>query len=100
MKMELTIRFDYGSIIPWVRQTDTGLWAIAGPDALHLYTPIELRGQGYCTVADFTVSEGQRVPFTLTWHPSYRTEPRKSETREGIAKTEAWVVGNAPALDT
>lgn len=90
MRMELTIRFDYGSIIPWVQQTDTGLWAIAGPDALHLYTPIDLRGQGYSTVADFTVSEGQRVPFTLTWHPSYRTEPRKSETKEGIVKTEAW----------
>ena len=32
--MELIIRFDYGRIVPWVRQAHGGLEAIAGPDAL------------------------------------------------------------------
>jgi GH15 family glucan-1,4-alpha-glucosidase len=31
MRMELVIRFDYGSLIPWVRRTDNGLVAIGGP---------------------------------------------------------------------
>ena len=34
MRMELVIRFDYGSIVPWVRTVDGGICAIAGPDAL------------------------------------------------------------------
>ena len=34
--MELQLRFDYGSIMPWVRRRDDGLAAIAGPDAVWL----------------------------------------------------------------
>src|ERR671925_1442434 len=45
MRMELIIRFDYGSVVPWVRRSDSRLRAIAGPDALHLDTPVELRGE-------------------------------------------------------
>jgi hypothetical protein len=33
MRMELSIRFDYGAIVPWVRHAQKGIWAIAGPDA-------------------------------------------------------------------
>ncbi|MGZ3356990.1 MAG: trehalase-like domain-containing protein, partial [Isosphaeraceae bacterium] len=38
MHLELVIRFDYGSIIPWVRHLDRGLSAIAGPDRIRLRT--------------------------------------------------------------
>lgn len=41
MRLDLTVRFDYGSIEPWVRRVD-GLWtAIGGPDALCLRTPVD-----------------------------------------------------------
>ena len=36
MNLELVIRFDYGSMVPWVRRTDHGISAIAGPDMLGL----------------------------------------------------------------
>ena len=36
MQMELTIRFDYGSIVPWVRRVDGGISAVGGPDSLLL----------------------------------------------------------------
>ena len=39
MNLELVIRFDYGSVVPWVRRTDHGISAIAGPDMLSLRTP-------------------------------------------------------------
>src|SRR4051794_28656932 len=32
MRMQLVIRFDYGSIVPWVRRHASGLTAIGGPD--------------------------------------------------------------------
>src|SRR5579885_1785307 len=31
MAMELTMRFDYGSVVPWVRRLDGLLTAVAGP---------------------------------------------------------------------
>jgi GH15 family glucan-1,4-alpha-glucosidase len=70
MRAELAIRFDYGWIVPWVTRHDGGITATAGPDTLRLRSWVEHRGEGYATVADFIVREGQRTPFTLTYHPS------------------------------
>src|SRR4051812_26302773 len=44
MRMELIIRFDYGSIVPWVLKEKRGISAIAGPDMLHLRTDVKLKG--------------------------------------------------------
>ena len=73
MQMELVIRFDYGSIVPWVRKIDGVLRAIGGPDALSLWSPVATRGVDLTTRADFTVRAGEKVPFHLAWHPSHET---------------------------
>lgn len=90
MRMELVIRFDYGWVVPWVQQTKDGIQAIAGPDTLVLSTPIELRGEEMTTVADFAVSAGERVPFTLLWHASHEATPTIPDAEEAIRTTEAW----------
>jgi GH15 family glucan-1,4-alpha-glucosidase len=90
MRLELVIRLDYGSLVPWVRRTDDGLLAVGGSNALHLRTPVALRGEDFSTVAEFTVREGQRVPFTLTWHPSHQPEPAAPQPEAAIQHTEAW----------
>jgi GH15 family glucan-1,4-alpha-glucosidase len=90
MHMQLIMRLDYGSIIPWVRRTERGIRAIAGPDALELYTEVELRGKQLTTVADFTVSAGQRVPFVLVWHPSHLPPPPPIDPEETLSQTERW----------
>ena len=42
MRMELVIRFDYGSIVPWVRSVGRRRSSRSpGPDALVLRTPVE-----------------------------------------------------------
>src|SRR5215475_5468671 len=47
MRMELVIRFDYGSIVPWVRKVGNNiLLAVGGPDALELRSPVPTRGEG------------------------------------------------------
>jgi GH15 family glucan-1,4-alpha-glucosidase len=76
MEMELIMRFDYGSIIPWVRRSSGILSAIAGPDAVDLWTPLEVTSKDFKTVANFTISEGQVLPFVLSWHPSCEPPPR------------------------
>ncbi len=90
MRMEMVIRLDYGATIPWVENRHTGLVAIAGPDALYLRTPAETRGERYTTVAEFAVREGERVPFTLSWHPSYQPEPAAVDPIWAVRTTEQW----------
>jgi GH15 family glucan-1,4-alpha-glucosidase len=90
MQMELTIRFDYGSIVPWVRQIDGALHAVAGPDSVWLRTPVPVRGENLTTLANFTVAEGERAPFMLTWHASHRPAPRRIDPIRALGDTEAW----------
>jgi GH15 family glucan-1,4-alpha-glucosidase len=71
MRAEIVIRFDYGSIVPWVTRIKGGIQAIAGPDLLRLVTPVALRGENLTTISEFTVNEGQSIPFVLTWSPSH-----------------------------
>jgi GH15 family glucan-1,4-alpha-glucosidase len=87
MWTELVMRFDYGSVIPWVRSEKGHLRAIAGPDALHLHSEVELRGENFRTVAEFNVSQGDRVPFVLTWHPSHEPTPHVIDAQDGIIQT-------------
>jgi len=90
MRMQLVIRFDYGSIIPWVRRADKGIRAIAGPDALVLQTNVALRGEGFTTTAEFTVSEGERIPFVLMWYPAHQPMPPVVDPEETLIHTEQW----------
>jgi GH15 family glucan-1,4-alpha-glucosidase len=78
MRMELAIRFDYGSIVPWVRNVDGTLVAIAGPDAL-------MR-----THAEFVVGEGDRIPFVLRWFPSNEPVPEPIDPEKALSTTVAF----------
>ena len=90
MRMTLAIRFGYGAVVPWVRRVDGLLTALAGPDGVALWTPVHTRGQDYTTVADFTVTAGQHVPFVLTWFPSHEEPPRPTDARFTRHETELW----------
>ena len=90
MRTEIVIRFDYGSLVPWVRRVDGGIAAIAGPDFVQIQSDVKLRGENFKTVADFTVSEGQHVHFVLCWHPSYKPASPAIDAEEAIADTERW----------
>jgi GH15 family glucan-1,4-alpha-glucosidase len=87
MTMELVIRFDYGSIVPWVRNVEGALVGIAGPDAVVLHTPVGHEGRDLRTVASFTVAEGDRVPFVLTWYPSNEPVPEAVDAEGALADT-------------
>jgi GH15 family glucan-1,4-alpha-glucosidase len=90
MRMELVIRFDYGSIVPWVRTLDGVLRAIGGPDALSLWSPVAAEGVGLATRAEFVVRAGNEVPFVLMWHPSHIMAPKPIDGIEAVEDTERW----------
>jgi GH15 family glucan-1,4-alpha-glucosidase len=90
MRMHLTIRFDYGDIIPWVQDIDGALVAVGGPDALLLHSPVETRGVGRSTVAEFTVRHGQHLPFVLAWYPSNEEIPHPGNATWSLSRTTSW----------
>ena len=90
IQMELIVRLDYGSIVPWVRTVDHTWTATGGPDSLSLTTPATLRGVGFATRADFTVKPGERVPFVLAWVPSHEPRPAVIDPVAALEDTEAW----------
>jgi GH15 family glucan-1,4-alpha-glucosidase len=91
MEMELVIRFDYGSAVPWVRNVDGTLVGIAGPDAVTLRTPVALEGRDLRTFGSFVVEEGDRVPFVFTWFPSNEALPTPVDPEAALRDTlEYW----------
>jgi GH15 family glucan-1,4-alpha-glucosidase len=90
MRMQLVVRFDYGSIVPWVRRRGQLLSAIGGPDGLALETPIEMQGEDLTTVAQFSVAAAETVPFVLSWHPSQARPPDGLDAQSALTSTESW----------
>ena len=90
MRGELRLRFDYGHVVPWVRRDDHGMRAVAGPDAAYLRTQAPMDGEGLATVSEFTVRAGDRVPFVLTWTPSWHVQPRVLDAEQALASTTAF----------
>ena len=92
MRMELILRFGFGSDIPWVRKNEdgNGLLAICGQDMAVLRTPVETRGEDFTTVADFEVGEGETVPFVLTYGPSHVPVPAEIDPATALQETEAF----------
>ncbi|MER6528081.1 glycoside hydrolase family 15 protein [Streptomyces sp. NPDC001508] len=73
----LRLRFDYGSIIPWMRRSGGHRVAVAGPDSVWLRSEPEVRtwGKDFGTHSEFSVAEGEKIAFVLTWHPSHEPRP-------------------------
>jgi GH15 family glucan-1,4-alpha-glucosidase len=90
MRMQLVIRFDYGSIVPWVRRIERGIRAIAGPDTLFLRADTSLRGADLTTVAEFDVAEGEQVGFDLAWQASHEGAPPECDVAGAIRDTTEW----------
>ncbi|WP_240980872.1 MULTISPECIES: glycoside hydrolase family 15 protein [Streptomyces] len=92
----LRLRFDYGSIVPWMRRSDGHRVAVAGPDSVWLRSepPVVTWGENFGTHSEFTVGEGEKVAFVLTWHPSHEPRPPLVDPhkalRGSIADWQAW----------
>ncbi|KOG86048.1 glycoside hydrolase family 15 protein [Streptomyces varsoviensis] len=97
MRGVLRLRFDFGRVVPWMRRSGTSRRvAIAGPDSAWLRSepPVKTYGHAFSTCSDFTVTEGERVAFVLTWHPSHKPRPKEHDPyralEHSLADWRAW----------
>ncbi|WOX25149.1 glycoside hydrolase family 15 protein [Streptomyces solicathayae] len=98
MTAVLRLRFDHGSIVPWMRRADGHRVAIAGPDSVWLRSepPVKTWGQEFSTRSSFTVGAGERVAFVLTWHPSHEPRPALVDPFEALEQSlEDWKAWSA-----
>jgi GH15 family glucan-1,4-alpha-glucosidase len=73
MRSELCVRFDFGSVIPWLTRLNDGrLKYVAGPDRLVLQAPVAFENKDLRSVALFSVTEGEILDFVLGWSNSFR----------------------------
>jgi GH15 family glucan-1,4-alpha-glucosidase len=89
MRVALTLRFDYGRTIPWVRRRDYGLSAIAGPNAVAFRCPLELKNEDFRSTAEFAIAEGQEIAFVLSAYRSHRSEPDPIDPFAALSQTES-----------
>jgi GH15 family glucan-1,4-alpha-glucosidase len=89
MRMNLTLRFDYGSSVPWVYRLEegNGIIAIAGPNLVVLRTSVTLRGEGLSTAADFDLEPGQRIAFALSYGLSHQAPPAAVDCEAALQET-------------
>lgn len=89
MNMELILRFDYGESVPWVtRVSDTSIRAISGPNMVMLRTSVPIHGEDLRTVCEFTVNEGQSIPFVLSYTLSHLHAANEIDAMAALDKTE------------
>ena len=67
MNLELTIRFDYGSVVPWVHRIERRDSCDRRPGHDPVANGCATSSENMRTQAEFTVAEGQKVFFNLTW---------------------------------
>ena len=91
MRTELIVRFDYGSLVPWVTRGEAQtLRAVCGPDMVVLRTPVRVRGEDLKSVAEFHVSAGQVVPFVLSYGASHLPAPAAIDPMAALNETESY----------
>ncbi|WP_405661111.1 glycoside hydrolase family 15 protein [Streptomyces sp. NBC_01166] len=89
MSSVLRLRFDFGSVVPWMRRSHGHRVAVAGPDSVWLRSepPVKTWGQQFSTCSSFTVAEGETVAFVLTWHPSHSPRPKLIDPHKALKHT-------------
>jgi GH15 family glucan-1,4-alpha-glucosidase len=92
MRFDLTLRFDYGSAIPWVigLPDQSGLQAICGPDRVTIFSTLPLVSEHMATDAAFTLAAGDRQTFILVHNASHLDLPEKPDADGALKDTAAF----------
>ena len=96
VRLQLRLRFDYGSSIPWVTRLPDGMGVvgIAGPNLAVLRSSSRmgaaLHGENLSTVAEFSLRAGERESFVLTHGPSHLPPPAPIDAEAALRDTEAF----------
>ncbi|NMO13398.1 glycoside hydrolase family 15 protein [Pyxidicoccus fallax] len=81
-------RLAFGHAVPSIERKKDFTVALAGPDALYLYGGPTAGGPE--PVADFTLSQGDKVSYVLTWGRSFEPAPKAIDPAVAERETERY----------
>jgi len=90
VRSELVVRFDYGSIVPWVTATGDGLQMVAGPDGLRFHSTEPVHPVGETSVVEFALDAGEHRAFSLSWYPARQDPPLPHDAHAALERTVSW----------
>ncbi|WP_456684577.1 glycoside hydrolase family 15 protein [Bradyrhizobium sp. P5_C11_2] len=90
VRTTLNLRFDYGSLSPWVERHGRCALARTGPDLVILHAPVDLGGGEQITEAEFEVGDGDELPFVLMYGASAEPAPAPIDAKAALAKTQVY----------
>jgi GH15 family glucan-1,4-alpha-glucosidase len=93
MRSDLSVRFVYGKLRPWIRLDGNQATLTSGPDAIAFMSPIpfEPDWDDARLESDFTVRKGQRFAFALEYFPSHqRPEHLTVDADAELTRTEKY----------
>jgi GH15 family glucan-1,4-alpha-glucosidase len=90
MALDLALRFDYGSIPPWLRVEPRSVSGVAGPDLVVFRSPIDVVCENDRIACKFTIAVGESITFVLQYGRSYEREPPPIDTTSAIAATASY----------
>ena len=99
VRMTLGARFEYGSVQPRILRRDGAHCILAGSEMLWLFGPVQLRSRRGIAVAEFSVSEGERVPLAAVWRSAPVTAPPAPFVPALLEEAERWWTRWVSGLD-
>jgi GH15 family glucan-1,4-alpha-glucosidase len=87
MALDLALRFDYGSIPPWLQAEPRTVRGVVGPDLVVFRSPIEVACENERIVCEFMIGAGESITFILQYGRSYEPEPTAIDATAVIAAT-------------
>jgi GH15 family glucan-1,4-alpha-glucosidase len=89
LRSELILRFDYGSLVPWVtRLPHAATSFVAGPHRVILRSSVPQRGEDLKTVGEFEMRARQSAWFVLSYSLSYKSPPRPIRATSALERTQ------------
>ena len=93
MHCDLSVRFAYGKLLPWIQRDGNHATLTSGPDALAFESPVgfEPDWDDGRLEASFTVRAGQRLAFSLEYFPSHEQFVRRPmDAEKALEETQAF----------
>jgi GH15 family glucan-1,4-alpha-glucosidase len=90
MVCDLALRFDYGSIPPWLRTEPRAIRGVVGPDLVVFRSPVDIDCKDDRIVGEFAIEASRTLTFTLQYGMAYKPEPEPLDPAAAIAAIEGY----------
>ena len=87
MQSTLRLRFDYGSMPPWLSSEADGVVARAGPDLVAVRAPMQQTVRDEAIEAHFDIRAGERLAFVMSYGPSHLPPPEPIDAEAALSAT-------------